>query len=363
MWEAFVHAIIDTQHANGPVSPRNNSEPPAQGPVVLPAAERLIAVGDLHGDLAKARRAFRLAGLIDSLDRWAGGNTVAVQVGDILDRGDEEVELFFWLERLQREAEAAGGALHVLNGNHETMNVAQQFRYATPGGYVSFRSWAQTHSLEAALKGRCGCSREDDFRKALHMRTHDGVSARAAALCPGGAISTRFIAPHPVVLQVGSTVFVHGGLLPEHVAYGVDKINAETREWVLHGPPSAKPRFLSGRDAVVWSRQYSTEDASRCNCEALTQALAGMPGAARMVVGHTIQESGINSACDGRVLRVDVGLSKGCGDGKPQVLEIIQDRVVRRLEEASAPVRQWKEGQGAAVEGLTGAQRAQQMEQ
>ena len=42
---------------------------------------------------------------------------------------------------------------------------------------------------------------------------------------------------------------------------------------------------------------------------------AGLPGAARMVVGHTIQSGGINSACEGRVLRVDVGLSKGCGDG------------------------------------------------
>ena len=38
-----------------------------------------------------------------------------------------------------------------------------------------------------------------------------------------------------------------------------------------------------------------------------------------MVVGHTIQDAGINSACGGRVVRVDVGLSAGCGDGDPQV--------------------------------------------
>ena len=38
------------------------------------------------------------------------------------------------------------------------------------------------------------------------------------------------------------------------------------------------------------------------------------------VVGHTIQRSGINSTCDGRVHRIDVGLSRGCGDGTPQVL-------------------------------------------
>jgi hypothetical protein len=56
-----------------------------------------------------------------------------MQVGDILDRGDQEIKLLFLLERLQRQAEAAGGALHVLNGNHETMNVGGNFRYATAG--------------------------------------------------------------------------------------------------------------------------------------------------------------------------------------------------------------------------------------
>lgn len=149
---------------------------------VLPAVPRIIAIGDLHGDLEKARRAFRLGGLIDENDRWVGGTTTAVQVraawwlalphrtacvpalvwrsraggaclldlplcipstctsghmvnsesllwqahpvapvmlsqvGDQLDRGNQEIEILYFLERLEREAAAAGGALHVLNG-------------------------------------------------------------------------------------------------------------------------------------------------------------------------------------------------------------------------------------------------------
>jgi hypothetical protein len=59
--------------------------------------------------------------------------SIMPQVGDILDRGDQEIKLLFLLERLQRQAQAAGGALHVLNGNHETMNVGGNFRYATAG--------------------------------------------------------------------------------------------------------------------------------------------------------------------------------------------------------------------------------------
>ena len=46
----------------------------------LPAVERLVAIGDLHGDFEKAQRAFRVGGLIDEQDRWTGGTTTAVQV-------------------------------------------------------------------------------------------------------------------------------------------------------------------------------------------------------------------------------------------------------------------------------------------
>ena len=41
---------------------------------------------------------------------------------------------------------------------------------------------------------------------------------------------------------------------------------------------------------------------------------------APQVVGHTIQEQGINSACAEQVFRIDVGMSKGCGNGEPEVM-------------------------------------------
>jgi hypothetical protein len=47
----------------------------------LPAPERLIAIGDIHGDLSKARAALRVAQVLDANDHWIGGKTVVVQVG------------------------------------------------------------------------------------------------------------------------------------------------------------------------------------------------------------------------------------------------------------------------------------------
>lgn len=40
---------------------------------------------------------------------------------------------------------------------------------------------------------------------------------------------------HPMVLQIGSTVFVHGGLHPEHVHVGVDNLNSMAQ--VLESSP------------------------------------------------------------------------------------------------------------------------------
>lgn len=329
--------MTDVLLAGGPVAPRTYSS--LQAPITkFPAVPRLIAIGDLHGDIHKARRALKLAGLINDRGSWTGGTTTLVQVGDILDRGDQELELFYFLERLQKEAASYGGAVHILNGNHETMNNAGNYRYATSGGISKFGQWAKMRALESALKHSCGCGNGESLpQKWLHL-SRDPHRARTAALSPGGDVTMRFMAPHPTVLQVGSTIFVHGGALPHHVEYGFERINRETHEWMKtssgQSNGNSKPEFLQGRQAIVWARDYSNEDGEKCDCEALIKALDGVPGAKRMVVGHTIQEEGINSACNAKVIRIDVGLSAGCGDGQPEVLEIVHDGAkVSRLRE------------------------------
>lgn len=48
-------------------------------------------------------------------------------------------------------------------------------------------------------------------------------------------------------------------------------------------------------------------------------------GATAMVVGHTPQMAGVNAECDGRVWRVDAGMSSGVLNAEPQVLEFSRD--------------------------------------
>ena len=334
-WDRFVDSFTaSTINGGSPQVAGEHVQGPESGTPVsyFPAAKRLVAIGDLHGDYNKAVRAFKVAGLVDDAENWVGGDTVAVQVGDVLDRGGEEIRIFHFLEKLKGQAAGQGGAVHVLNGNHEVMNVAGRFRYATESAMDEFERWEKVRRFGLRLK--CLCS---DDRAGCGSRipppSASGAEARRRALRPGGPLSTAFLARHPVALVVGSSVFVHGGLHPTHLEYGIRRMNREASEWIRgDSADEAVPWFLSGRNAIVWSRQYSMPSERQCDCEMLREALTRLPGARRMVVGHTVQHPmGINGACGGTVFRVDVGASSGVADADPEVLEIIEDREVRRL--------------------------------
>jgi len=269
-----------------------------------PARPRLVAIGDVHGDFDALRAALRLGGAIDEEDRWSGGELWVVQTGDFLDRGPGELLIIRLLSRLEKEAAEAGGRLIILNANHEIVNVDWIFRYATEEGFAVFRGMKGLdldHPRVAALP-----------EKKRH---------RAAAFMPGGPMA-RVLATRSIYAIVGDTVFVHGGLTQVHIAYGLERINAEMRDWMLGKSPDC-PDVLKGRDAPVWMRDYSRTDGP-ADCEQLARALT-MLGVERMVVGHTVQ-SRVNPACGGRVWRIDTGMSRHYG-GPVEVLEITQDRV------------------------------------
>ena len=80
--------------------------------------QRIVAFGDVHGDLEAARGALRLAGAIDEQDHWIGGDLIVVQTGDQLDRGDQEQAILDLFEKLRMESAAAGGEFHALSLIH-----------------------------------------------------------------------------------------------------------------------------------------------------------------------------------------------------------------------------------------------------
>ena len=265
-----------------------------------PAAERIVAMADWHGDLAAARKALRLAGAIDDRDRWIAGDLVLVQTGDQLDRGDDEQAILDLLDRLEDEAATAGGAVHVLLGNHELMNVAWDFRYVTDGGWLDF----QDAGIAIDLADTALAKLPPEHR------------ARAAAFRPGGEYALQ-MADRNVAVIIGRDLFVHGGLLPAHLEYGLERINRETRAWLRGEAP--EPAIFQERDSPIWARHYS-DDPDHDDCTLLEEVLADLD-CDRMFMGHTVQEEGVAAYCDQRAWCLDTGASAHYG-GTVQVVEI-----------------------------------------
>src|SRR3954469_19764409 len=78
--------------------------------VLLPAplwaedAQKIIALGDLHGDYDAFLALLAQAGLVDAKGHWSGGKTTFVQLGDVVDRGPKSRDIILHLQRLQKEA-------------------------------------------------------------------------------------------------------------------------------------------------------------------------------------------------------------------------------------------------------------------
>lgn len=298
------------------VSSTSSSGPPA----FVTATGRVLSIGDIHGDIQKALACLKIGGVIDEQDgriTWVGGDTTVVQLGDVLDRGDAEISTILLLRELDKQAREHGGAVYMLNGNHESLNVAGDFRYVTPGAF-----------LESAMAAGLTDKKDLANKEAV-------LKARWSLYKPGGVMAKE-LSRNPTVLVVNKElVFAHGGLLPHHVAYGIQRINDEVAAWMKGADcsdgsaPSPPFTAMGDSNSVMWNRTFGKERCSpydRIHMKMQLDSTLQQLGAKAMIVGHTPQMSGLNAECNGRIWRVDVGMSSGVLNAEPQVLEFSKDK-------------------------------------
>lgn len=271
--------------------PSDDGEVPGveeDGDGIYAAVPHIIAIGDVHGDGNSTVAILLAAGVVDEDYNWTAGTSWVVQVGDQLDRGYHEESILVLFEYLREQAAEAGGRFIALNGNHEVMQTEGRMDYV------------------------------------FDREAFGGLDARIEAFAPGGPWALT-LAKRNVVVKIGSTVFVHGGVLPKFAAEGVRQINADSKDW-FRGTRASQPASIDGSGSVVWDRTYSDGDPGASGCATLEDALAIM-GAERMVVAHTVQAS-VNNACNGKVWRIDTGMASYYG-GVLEAIEIIDDSQVR----------------------------------
>lgn len=293
---------------------------------IYPAAKRIVAIGDIHGDVDAFRKALQNSGVIDSKDRWIGGPTVLVQVGDQLDRGNQERAVYDLLFNLQDRAPLFGGAVHILLGNHELMNSRLDFRYVSRGGFDDFH---QDGGIKTVFGQKVKPRTSVSANKTIQFLP-EKMRARARSVVAGGPLAMELSQRARLSLIVGDNLFVHGGLSPKHLRFGgyeenqgldaFHQLNLAVRNY-LQGR-NQFPSILLGGSSPVWMRAYSRPKLSKSSpeCRMLDETLKRL-GVKRMIVGHTPQAGGINSACCGKVWRVDTGMCSSYG-GVPEAIDI-----------------------------------------
>lgn len=290
----------------------------------LPAQEawqgvdRIVAVGDLHGDYDQYVRLLKCNDLVNDRLKWTGGKTHFVQLGDVPDRGPDSLEIIRHLMKLEKQARRAGGNVHALIGNHEAMNIEGDLRYVHPGEYsvlVNRRSRRlQETYIDRVFEHMLAEQPElaeigEETREQLEARFPLGYVEHRRLWEPGQKIA-RWVAEHNAVIKINRTLFVHGGLNPHTEPRPLADINAQIRE-ILSGPEAFTKNYANSEDGPLWYRGLAMHDAE-VELEPLMDMLAWYD-ADRIVVAHTATKGDIVFRFDGRVIMIDVGISAHYG--------------------------------------------------
>ncbi|HEX7991599.1 MAG TPA: metallophosphoesterase [Stenotrophomonas sp.] len=275
---------------------------------VLPGVPRIVAVSDIHGQYDLLRRLLRANGVIDGDDNWTLGQDTLVIAGDVFDRGPQVTEAFWLLYSLQQQAAQAGGAVHFVLGNHETMVLYDDLRYVNP----------------------------------KYLRSAQLLGRSYPQLYGSDSVIGQWLRTRPVLLRIGDTLFLHGGISPEAVQLALDPTNTNAAYQASLGRPKAELKadpatapLYDGKTSPIWYRGYFNGQLDTPGVQAVLDQL----GLKRIVVGHTSMphvssfhgdriiaiDSSIKNGENGELLFIEDGkLSRGLLDGSRVSLEIGQ---------------------------------------
>jgi hypothetical protein len=290
--------------------------------------------------LAVWRDSAGAGGIDTAAGQWAGGRTILVLGGDVVDREPDSLKIVRDLMRLQKEAPKQGGKVIALVGNHEAMNVIGDLRYTVPADFAAYAT-----SGSAALRERLYQAKKTEIE--ARYRAKDPVMTSAAihdawiratplgwveqrlAWAVNGEIG-RWVDRNPAVVLIDGSLFVHGGLSSEYSKLPLADINTKVDE-ALRSVDRSPTSILTDPLGPLWYRGLISRDPKVTEIPpggpprpSIDQELATVLtayGARRIVVGHTPNLKSIQILNGGRLVTIDTGNSRYYG-GPPSYLEI-----------------------------------------
>ncbi len=320
------------------------------------APQRIVAIGDIHGDYDAYQSIIMAAGLADKRGRWKGGETIFVQTGDIPDRGPDTKKIIEHLQKLQKRAAKKGGAVITLVGNHEAMNMIGDLRYVHPGEYEAFTDRNSKKRRDTFYDDNRDAFETFHLEQIDSTLSSEAIREKVFEVTPLGRLEHQtawradgdigaWVASNPAVAKIGDTLFVHGGLSAEYSVFSLDDINERVAA-ALKAHDDSPESILADELGPLWYRGLVQRDPASAIKDAIEAAEEGgavvMPvrpsmeeeieivlaayGAARIVVGHTPSLEGIRASLGGRVIQIDTGASEYYG-GVASYLEIVGDEI------------------------------------
>ena len=267
-------------------------------------ADTLI-LSDIEGNARFLDASLASLHVTDAAGNWGYGRNHLVIAGDAVDRGRDVFAVLWRLYALSLQAQEAGGAVHVLLGNHE----------------------------QYLLRGNISGANRD------HLHTLARMGGPASAFGPDTVLG-HWLRLQPVVIKSGTTVITHGGVSPVIADSGLTVSNlnsAMRRYWSGDMPGKAELDAVIGPAGVTQYRGYleGGEDRFAAATTAQVRDVLAHFGASTIVVGHT-QVDHVTPLHGGRVWAVNVN-SNGA---RPEALLIqngepvvVSTGVKRQLDE------------------------------
>jgi hypothetical protein len=275
---------------------------PAPDTLPLDPATRLLVLADTHGEYEIVVEFLRRQGVIDDDLNWTFGDGQMVVTGDIFDRGAHQLEILWLFYKLEAEARAAGGALHVLLGNHENIVLRNDLRYLHP--------------------------RYPETARILGVETYPDLFAPETLL--GDWLRSR-----PAVLKLGDMLFLHGGISPQVVdaSLTISQLNAGVLGSLE--TPVARRSDLDETTALIvggfgplWFRGYFPDhtrpDRPYMAPSEVERSLAHF-GVSRIFVGHTVMDH-VTPLYEGHVIAVQVYPEWDVETGRPILEGALRDQ-------------------------------------
>jgi hypothetical protein len=296
--------------------------------------ERIVAMGDIHGDYDHYISILESAELINSRGKWSGGKAHLVQTGDVPDRGPDTLKIIEHLQKLTKQAKKKGGRVHTLIGNHEAMNVDGDLRYVTPaefnafvnGGSESLRDKYFTIVMETMLESdpegfaQLPPNMRQDWERDHPLGWLEHRQAWNPAWNPKAEIG-HWVFEQKVAIQVNDLIFLHGGISGSYCQNSLQSLT-EMVVKELRAPNPANPGIATDDNGPLWYRGLSgTEPQADPRT---VDAILENHSAKHIVVGHTVTSGVIWPRYDGKVVQIDTGISKAYG-GHMAYLEVTPD--------------------------------------